>query len=149
MVAVKILMKSLEIDVYVISEGDNKNIQSESISLRKYYDVGFNWFIYWKVCRCAELLLRQLRLSRKLVIFLCYLFTLKTWLFITSLFLVHFCGPCLSLYECTNTHKKFQLLPPLLLVNFLRFQKPLYGVSVYLAENTSIFIVFQLWLTCG
>lgn len=42
MVAVKILMKSLEIDVYVISEGDNKNIQSESISLRKYYDVGFN-----------------------------------------------------------------------------------------------------------
>lgn len=38
---------------------------------------------------------------------------------------------------------------PITLGKFWRFQKPLYGVSVYLAENTSLFIVFQLRITCG
>lgn len=147
-VAVKILMKSLEIDVYVMSKGD-KNIQSESISFHRHYAVGCNWFLYWKMQRCAKLLLRHLWFSRKLVIFLCYLFVWKSCLFITSLFLIHFCGPCLSLHECTNTDTKFQLLPQLLLVNFWRFQKSLYGVSVYLAEDTSLFTVFQLRITCG
>lgn len=40
-------MKSLEMScVYELSKGVNKNAQSESISLHKYYDAGFKGFLY-------------------------------------------------------------------------------------------------------